>query len=64
MFKMSTKMISNVCIIYLMKVHMVSYDFDQKQISKSKIDILFIYEQTSNGPQNGSSWLYLVDFIK
>ena len=39
-------MISNVCIIYHMKVHMVSYDFDQKKISKSKIHILPIYQQT------------------
>jgi hypothetical protein len=41
----STDMISNVCIIYNMKVHMVNYDFGQKN-SKSKIHILPIYEQT------------------
>ena len=41
----STNMISNVCIIYHMKVHMVSYDFGQKEFSKSKIHILHIYEQ-------------------
>ena len=41
---LSTNMISNVCIIYHMKVHMVCYDFGKK-MSKSKIHILPIYEQ-------------------
>ena len=29
-----------------MKVHIVSYNLDQKKVSKSKIHILSIYEQT------------------
>ena len=41
----STSMISNVCMICHMKVHIVSYNLDQKKISKSKIHILPIYEQ-------------------
>ena len=42
----STSMISNVCMICHMKVHIVSYNLDQKKISKSKIHILPNYEQT------------------
>ena len=42
----STSMISNVCMICHMKVHKVSYNLDQKKISKSKIHILPNYEQT------------------
>ena len=41
-----TSMISNVCMICNMKVHKVSYNSDQNEISKSKIHILPIYEQT------------------
>ena len=43
----STSMISNVCMICHMKVHIVSYNLDQKKISKSKIHILPNYEQTN-----------------
>ena len=39
---MSTNMISNECMIYHMKVHIVSYDLGLKQI---KIHILPIHEQ-------------------
>ena len=42
----STSMISNECMICHMKVHIVSYNLDQKKISKSKIHILPNYEQT------------------
>ena len=42
----STSMISNECMIRHMKVHIVSYNFNQKKISKSKIHILPNYEQT------------------
>ena len=42
----STSMISNVCMICHMKVHMVSYDLGPPKISKSKIHILPNYEQT------------------
>ena len=42
----STSMISNVCMICHMKVHLVSYNLDQFFFSKSKIHILPIYEQT------------------
>ena len=42
----STSMISNVCMICHMKVHIVSYNLDQKKISKSKIHTLPNYEQT------------------
>ena len=42
----STSMISNVCMICHMKVHIVSYNLDQKKFSKSKIHILPNYEQT------------------
>ena len=42
----STSMISNVCMICHMKVHIVSYNLDQKKISKSKIHTLPKYEQT------------------
>ena len=43
----STNMISIVCMIYHMKVHIVSYNLDQKKFSKSKIHILPNYEQTN-----------------
>ena len=42
----STSMISNVYMICHMKVHIVSYNLDQKNFSKSKIHILPNYEQT------------------
>ena len=42
----STSMISNVCMICHMKVHIVSYNLDQKKKSKSKIHNLPNYEQT------------------
>ena len=42
----STSMISNVCMICHMKVHIVSYNLDQKKFSKSKIHTLPNYEQT------------------
>ena len=43
----STSMISNECMICHMKVHIVSYNLDQKNFSKSKIHILPNYEQTN-----------------
>ena len=43
----STSMISNECMICHMKVHIVSYNLDQKIFSKSKIHILPNYEQTN-----------------
>jgi hypothetical protein len=42
----STSMISNVCMICHIKVHLVSYNLDQKKNSKSKIHTLPNYEQT------------------
>ena len=44
----STSMISNVCMMCNMKVHIVSYNLDQNEISKSKIHILPIYGQTDS----------------
>ena len=44
----STKMILNECMIYHMKVHIVSYNLGQKKISKSRIHILPNYEQTDS----------------
>ena len=41
----STSMISSECMICHMKVHIVSYNLDQKKFSKSKIHILPNYEQ-------------------
>ena len=41
----STSMISNVCMICHMKLHIVSYDLDQFFFSKSKNYILPNYEQ-------------------
>ena len=38
----ATTMISNECMIYHMKVHIVSYNLDQNFFSKSKIHILTI----------------------
>ena len=46
----STNMVSNACIIYYMKVHMVCYNFGSKKISKSKIHILTISGQMSLKP--------------
>ena len=43
---MSTSMISNVCMICHMKVHIVNYNLDQKKMPKSKIHILPYYERT------------------
>ena len=43
----STSMISNVCMICHMKVHIVSYNLDPKKISKSKIHTLPNHEQTN-----------------
>ena len=40
-------MISIEYMIYHMKVHIVSYNLDQKKFSKSKIHILPNYEQTN-----------------
>ena len=39
-------MILKECMIYNMKVHMVSYNFSQKKVSRSEIHILPIFEQT------------------
>ena len=44
----STKMTLNECMIYHMKVHIVSYDLGQKKISKSRIHILPNYGQTDS----------------
>ena len=44
-FALSTHMISNECMIYHMKVYIVSYDLGQNFFSKSKIHILPNYEQ-------------------
>ena len=44
----SAKMILNECMIYHMKVHIVSYNLDQKKFSKSRIHILPNYGQTDS----------------
>ncbi len=44
----STKIILDECMTYHMKVHIVSYNLDQKRISKSKIHISPNYEQTDS----------------
>ena len=44
----STKMILNECMIYHMKVHIVSYNLGQNFFSKSRIHILPNYEQTDS----------------
>ena len=44
----STKMILNECMIYHMKVHIVSYNLGPKKISKSRIHILPNYGQTDS----------------
>ena len=44
----STNMILDVCMIYHMKVHIVSYNLGQKKISKSRIRILPNYGQTDS----------------
>ena len=44
----STKMILNECMIYHMKVHIVSYNLDPKKISKSRIHVLPNYGQTDS----------------
>ena len=41
----STKMILNECMIYHMKVHIVSYNLGQKKVSKSRLRILPNYGQ-------------------
>ena len=41
----STKMILNECMIYHMKVRIVSYNLGQKKVSKSRIHILPNYGQ-------------------
>ena len=46
----STNMISNACMIYPMKVHMVCYNFGSKKISKSKIHIFTISGHMSLKP--------------
>ena len=46
----STNMISIVCMIYHMKVHMFCYNLGQDKISKSKIHILTISEPISMKP--------------
>ena len=44
----SAKMILNECMIYHMKVHIVSYNLGPKKISKSRIHILPNYGQTDS----------------
>ena len=44
----STNMISNECMIYLMKVHTFSYDWGPKKFQNVKIHILTIYEQMNH----------------
>ena len=44
----STKMILNECMIYHVKVHIVSYNLDPKKMSKSRIHILPNYGQTDS----------------
>ena len=44
----STKMILNECMIYHMKVHIVSYNLGQKFFSKSRNHILPNYGQTES----------------
>ena len=44
----STKMILDECMIYHMKVHIVSYSLDQKIFSKSNIHISPNYERTDS----------------
>ena len=46
----STNMISIVCMIYHMKVHMFGYNLGPKNFSKSKIHILTISEPISMKP--------------
>ena len=41
-----TRITLDECMTYHMKVHIVSYNLDQKNFSKSKIHILPNYEQT------------------
>ena len=43
-----TKMILDECMIYHMKVHIVSYSLDQKIFSKSNIHISPNYERTDS----------------
>ena len=52
----STKMILNECMIYHMKVHIVSYDLGQKKISKSRIHILPNYGQTDSKTAIVGKW--------
>ena len=44
----STKMISNECMIYHMKVHIFSYNLGPKKFSKSRIHIFPNYGQTDS----------------
>ena len=44
----STKMILDECMIYHMKVHIVSYSLDPKKFSKSNIHISPNYERTDS----------------
>ena len=53
----STSMISNVCMICRMKVHIVSYNLDQKKFSKSKIHTLPNYEQTDLKTAIVQTWI-------
>ena len=46
----STNMISNVCMVYHMKVYMFGYNIGPQKISKSKINILTISEPMSMKP--------------
>ena len=46
----STNMISIVCMIYHMKVHMFGYNLGPQKMSKSKIHILTISEPISMKP--------------
>ena len=68
----SNNIISNECMIYHMKVHIVKYNLGQKKVSKSKIHILPIYGQMDSKPaivagqsclvvhsRTGSEWLSL-----
>ena len=58
----STKMILNECIIYHMKVHIVSYNLSSKKISKSKIHVLLIYEQMNPKTAIVAYWDYKAVF--
>ena len=67
----SAKMILNECMIYHMKVHIVSYNLGQKKLSKSRIHILPNYEQTDSktaivilpAPPDSKCYLHLCTLI-